>query len=255
LKKNIKKYYNNKKVNMDTRSLFFVNEMEQIFEQNVYIQSLYNELDKINKQNNKSKKILTKRFTEKIVNKLDEYYIQYSDEYMNEIIEDYLNLFFYMFISISQLYKIKYNKMLEKYNIYIEFLCETKYYDLMKNKMKSIKKSYKSYNYDKNKLIKKLEKINSTLDELQEKYKYEVLLQDICEQYIENDHKLHKIFNILLDYYEDNTIIYNTINDNLLILSKSRENERIKNTDIFKNLYKSIQKNIFNIVENPLLLK
>ena len=240
---------------MDTRSLFFVNEMEQIIEKNIYIQSLYNELDNINKKNDKSKKILTKRFTEKIVNELDEYYIKYSEDYMNDIIIDYLNLFFYMFISISQLYKIKYNKMLDKYNIYIEFLSETKYYDLMRNKIKSIKKSYKSYNYDKNNLIQKLEKINSTLDELQEKYKYEVLLQDICEQYIENDHKLHKIFNVLLDYYEDNTIIYNIINDNLLIISKSRENERIKNTDIFKNLYKDIQKNIFEIVENPEILK
>lgn len=240
---------------MNTRSLFFVNEMEEIIERNIYIQSLYNELDNINKKNNKSKKILTKKFIERIVNNIDEYYINYSENYMNDIITDYLNLYFYMFISISQFYKIKYNKMLDKYNIYIEFLSETKYYDYMKNKMKSIKKSYKSYNYDKNNLIQKLEKINSTLDKLQEKYKYEVLLQDICEQFIENDHKLQKIVNILLYTFEENDIIYNTINDELIIISKLRENERIKRTTIFKNLYNSIQKNIFEIVENPEILK
>jgi hypothetical protein len=244
---------------MDAQSLFFVNKMEQIFERKNYIQSLYIELDSINKENVKTKKILTKRFTEKIVNEIDEYYIQYSEDYMNEIIEDYLNLFFYIFISMSQLYNVKYNKMLDKYNIYIEFLDETKYYSFMKQKMKSIKKTYKlynsSYNFDKNNAIQKLEKINSTLDELQEKYKYDMLLEDICEQSIEIDHKLYHIFNVLLDYYEGNDIIYNCIYDNLLRINKLRENTRIKKINVFRDIFNFIKKNIYEIFKNPELLK
>lgn len=240
---------------MDRHSLFFVSEIEEILEENVYIQGLYNELDKINKKDNKSKKILTKRFIERVIEDYDRSYIEFSDDYRNNIIEEYLNLFFNLFITFSQLYKNKYNKVLDKYMNYITFLEETKYYDLMKNKIKSIKKSYKLYIYDKNDLTQKLKNINLTLDILQEKYNRNNLSQDICEQYIKNDHKLQKIVNSLLNYLNENNIIYNTIDNNLIRLSESRIIKRTEDHHLFMNLYKTIENTIFDIIKNPLILK